>query len=100
MDGTQEPEASLRAVAALCTIALDGLALPKSQAGRIDMLRRLDELTAALATVTTRCNVAAVLNRTPLAKYGAARWGSTPMAREAGERLLVAVSNVIALRDT
>jgi len=100
MDGTRKPEASLRNVLALCSLAFDQLALPKSQPGRLEMLRRLDELTAALDTVRTRYEVAAVLNRTPTATFGVVPHGSTPMASEAHERLLVAVNNVLALRDT
>ena len=55
------------------------------------------ELGSALATVRTRLEVAAVLSRVPTS---ASDVGTTPMASEAVDRLLLALNNVIALRDT
>jgi hypothetical protein len=97
MDGNQGPQVELCSVIALCCRALEGWTLPESNAGRIEAWRRLDELSAALATVRTRFEVALVLSRVPRSTSGV---GTTPMATEAVVRLLLAVNNVIALRDT
>jgi len=61
------------------------------------MWRRLDELSAALAAVRTRLEVAVILCRAPISTSG---MGTSPMATEAADRLLLAVNNVLALRDT
>lgn len=96
MDGNLGPE-ELRIVVAMCGRALDGVSLPETNAGRIEFLRRLEELSSALAAVRTRLEVALVLSRVPTAKSGV---GTTPMASEAVDRLLLALINVIALRET
>jgi hypothetical protein len=82
MDGNQRPDASLRTLIGTCALALDELTLPESRLKQIEFWRRLEELGIALATVRT------------------ARCGSTPMASDAFERLLLALINVLALRDT
>ena len=101
MDGNHGPEAELqdelRSVIAMCDRALDWFSLPESQAGRLESLRRLDELSSALATVRIRFEVALVLSRAPRPTSGV---GTSPMASEAVDRLMLAVNNVIALRDT
>jgi hypothetical protein len=97
MDGNQGREVEFRSVIALCSRALEWWTLPESDAGRLEAWRRLDELTAAVATVRTRLEVALVLSRVPGSTSDV---GTTPMATEAIERLLLAVNNLIALRDT
>ena len=97
MDGNQGPQDKLLSAIAICGRALEEVTLPKSNAGRIEMWRRLDELSAALAAVRTRLEVAVILSRVPISTSGA---GTTAMATEAADRLLLAVNNVLALRDT
>lgn len=97
MDGTHGPEDKFRSVIAMCGRALEEFTLPESQAGRIEAWQRLEELSSALATVRTRFEVALVLSRAPRSTSGV---GTSPMASEALERLMLAVNNVIALRDT
>ena len=97
MDGNQGPEDKLRRVMAMCGRALEEVTLPESNAGRIEFWRRLEELSSALATVKTRLEVALVLSRVPTATSGV---GTSPMASEAVDRLLLALNNVIAFRDT
>jgi orotate phosphoribosyltransferase-like protein len=107
MDGNQERE-SLSSVARrydgdlvslirMCNRALQDITLPVSSAGQIEFCRRLDELSSALATVRTRLEVAAVLSRVPIATSGV---GTSPMAAEAVDRLLLALINVVAHQDT
>ena len=101
MDGNHGPEDEgqneLRSVIAICDRALEGFTLPESKAGMLESLRRLEKLSSAMATVGTRFEVALVLSRVPRSTSGA---GTSPMASEAADRLLLAVNNVIALRDT
>ena len=97
MDGNQGPKDKLRSVIAMCGRALEEVTLPESSAGQIEVWRRLEELSAAFATVRTRFEVAVVLSRVPISASGA---GTTPMASEAVDRLLLALNNVLALRDT
>jgi hypothetical protein len=97
MDGNHGPEDKLRSVLARCSHALDEATLPEDRAGLIQSSRRLDELSAALATVRTRLEVSVVLTRVPRSTSGA---GTSPLAAEAVDRLLLAVNNVIARRDT
>ncbi|AOT03872.1 hypothetical protein ASPU41_11600 [Arthrobacter sp. U41] len=82
---------------AMCGRALEEVTLPESSAGQIEAWHRLEELGSALATVRTRLEVAAVLSRVPTS---ASDVGTTPMASEAVDRLLLALNNFIALRDT
>jgi hypothetical protein len=96
MDGNQGPEDKLRSVLAMCR-ALEEVTLPKSNAGRIELLRRLEELSSAVATVRTRFEVGLVLSRVPTSATGV---GTTPMASEAADRLLLALNNVVAFRET
>ena len=70
MDGNQGPQDKLRSVIAMCGRALEEVTLPESSAGRIEIWRRLDELSAALATVRTRLEVAVVLSRVPISTSG------------------------------
>ena len=86
MDGTQSAAA-----------AFEGSTLPESSAGLIESWQRLEELSSALATVKTLLEVALVLSRAPTATSGV---GTSPMASEAVDRLLLALNNVIAFRDT
>lgn len=97
MDGNQGPQDELLSVLAICVRAFEEVTVPKSSPGRIEMLRRLEELSSAFATVRTRLEVALVLSLTPISASGV---GTTPMASEAVERLLLALNNVLALRDT
>ena len=76
MDGKQGPEDRLLSVMARCDRALEE---------------------ATLAAVRTRLEVAVVLCRAPICTSG---MGTSPMATEAADRLLLAVNNVLALRDT
>ena len=50
MDGNQGPQDKLISAIAICGRALEEVTLPKSNAGRIEACRRLEELGAALAT--------------------------------------------------
>ncbi|MET3951719.1 hypothetical protein [Arthrobacter sp. UYEF36] len=97
MDGNQGPIDELRSVIAMCGRALEEVTLPESSAGQIEACRRLEELSAAFATVRTRLEVALVLGRVPISASGT---GTTSMASEAVDRLLLALNNVLALRDT
>ena len=97
MDGNHGPQDELLSAIAMCGGAFEEVTLPKSNAGRIELWRRLEELSSALATVRTRLEVALVLGRVPRSASGA---GTTSMASEAVDRLLWALSNVVALRDT
>ncbi|MBP1137058.1 hypothetical protein JOE31_003290 [Arthrobacter sp. PvP023] len=107
MDGNQGSEAArtmagrdgdnLRGVVAMCLHALQQIKVPEGGAEQIEFCRRLEELGAALAPVITRLEVAAVLSRAPIATTGV---GTSPMAHEAGDRLLFALINVVAQRDT
>ncbi|WP_346960101.1 hypothetical protein [uncultured Arthrobacter sp.] len=97
MDGNRAVVGNLRSVIALCCRALEEMALPESGAGLIEEVLRLEELQSALTTVTTRLEVAAVLCRGPAVALEA---GTTPMATEAVDRLLLALINVLALQDT
>ncbi|MET4096008.1 hypothetical protein ABIB51_002956 [Arthrobacter sp. UYCu712] len=97
MDGNHGPEDELRSVIGMCSRALEGFTLPESSAGLLEAWRRLDELGSALATLKTRLEVAVVLTRVPLSTSGL---GTSPMASEAVDRLILAVNNVIALRET
>ena len=97
MDGNHGPEDKLFSVLAMCGRALEGVTLPESRAGQIESWRRLEELGSALATVRARLEVAVVLNRVPISTSGV---GTSAMASEAVDRLLVAVNNVLALGDT
>jgi hypothetical protein len=100
-------ERDLRGVVAVCSLALQQIAVPEGSAEQIEFCRRLDEVGSALATVRTRLEVAAVLSRAPIVTSGI---GTSPMASEAADRLrraminLLAVNiravNVIAQRDT
>ena len=81
----------------MCGRALEEIPFPQSSAGRIEVWQRLEELSSALATVRTRLEVAVVLSRVPTSTSGV---GTSPMASEAFDRLLLAVNNVLALRDT
>ena len=92
MDGNHGPEDELLSAIAMCGRAFEEVTLPKSNAGRIELWRRLEELTSALTTVRTSLEVALVLSRGPTA--------TSPMASEAVDRLLLAINNVIAFRDT
>ena len=97
MDGNHGPEDELRSVIAICDRALEGFTLPESKAGMLESLRRLEKLSSAMATVGTRFEVALVQGRQPRSTSGV---GTSPVASEAADRLLLAVNNVIALRDT
>ena len=97
MDGNQGPKDELRSMIAMCGRALEEVTLPESSAGRIEFCRRLEELSAAVATVRTRFEVALVLSRAPRSTSGV---GTSPMAAEAADRLLLALINVLAFRDT
>ncbi|XAS65055.1 hypothetical protein ACOM2C_18430 [Pseudarthrobacter sp. So.54] len=97
MDGNEGPEDKLRSVLAMGGRAPEEVTVPRSRAGLIESWRRLEELSSALAAVTTRPEVAVVLSRVPMSASGV---GTTPMANEAVDRLLVAVNNVVAFRDT
>ena len=97
MDGNQRPADKLLSVLAMCGRALEEVTLPESSAGRIEAWRRLEELSSALATVKTRLEVAVVLCRWPISTSGV---GTSAMAAEAVDRLLLALNNVLALRDT
>ena len=97
MDGNRGPQDKLLSAVALCGRALEEVTLPESNAGRIEMCRRLEELSSALATVRTRLEVAVVLSRVPMSASGV---GTTPMASEAVDRLLLALNNVLALGET
>ena len=96
MDRNDGPE-ELRSVIAMCARALEEVTLPETNAGRIEFWRRLEELSCASATVKTRLEVALVLSRVPTSPSDV---GTSPMASEAVDRLLLAVNNVIAFRDT
>jgi hypothetical protein len=96
MDGNQGPIDELRSVIAVCGRGLEEVTLPTSSAGQIEACRRLEELSAAFVAVRTRLEVALVLSRVPTSASGA---GTTPMASEAVDRLLLALNNVLALRD-
>ncbi|KQN85120.1 hypothetical protein [Arthrobacter sp. Leaf69] len=96
MDGNQGPE-ELRSVLAMCGRALEDVTLPKSNVGRIELLRRVKELSFASATVKTRLEGGLVLSRVPTSPT---HMGSSPMASDAVDRLLLAANNVIAFRDT
>ena len=97
MDAKQGPEDKLRSVLAMCGRARAEDTLPASSARLIEAWRRLEELSAALATVRTRLEVAAVLSRVPIAASGL---GTSPLAAEAVDRRQAAANNVVALRDT
>ena len=97
MDGNQGPEDKLRSVLVMCAHALEDVTLPETNAGRIEFCRRLEELSSAVATVRTRFEVALVLNRVP---RSSSRVGTSPMASEAADRLLLALNNVVAFRET
>ena len=97
MDGNHGPEDRLRSVLVMCARALEEVTLPESNAGRIEFRRRLEELSSAVATVRTRFEVALDLNRVPTSPPDV---GTSPMASEAAARLLLAIKNVIAFRDT
>ncbi len=97
MDGNHGPEDRLRSVLVMCARALEEVTLPESNAGRIEFRRRLEELSSAVATVRTRFEVALVLDRVPRSTSGV---GTSPMASEAVDRLLLALINVLAFRDT
>ena len=97
MEGNQEPRYDIRSVLAMCGRALEDVTLPVTNAGRIEFGRRLEELDSALATVRTRLEVALVLSRVPASPREV---GTSPMASEAADRLLLALINVIAFRDT
>ncbi|MET4137398.1 hypothetical protein ABIC21_003638 [Pseudarthrobacter sp. PvP090] len=71
--------------------------MPERSAGLIEMWRRLEELSSAMAVARTRLEVALILCRAPTYASG---MGTSPMATEAADRLLLAVNNVLALRDT
>lgn len=96
MDDGRDALGNLRSVIALCCRALEEMALPEGSAGLIESAPRLEELKSAIATVTTRLEVAVVLRRGPAV---ALEDGSTPMATEAVDRLLLALINVIALGE-
>ena len=96
MERNRGPEGELRSVIAMCGRALEEVTLPESSAGQIESLRRLEELGSALATVMTRLEVAVVLSRGPILTSGV---GTSAMASEAVDRLLVAINNVVAVRD-
>lgn len=96
MDGNHGPQDELLSAIAMCGRAFEEVTLPKSNAGRIELWRRLEELSSAMATVRTRLEVALVLSRVPIASGV----GTSPMASEAVDRLLLALINVIAFRDT
>ena len=97
MDGNHGPEDKLRSVIAMCGRALEEVTLPESSAGQIESSRRLEELSSAFAIVRTRFEVAVVLSRGPIYTSGV---GNSAMASEAVDRLLLALNNVLALRDT
>ena len=97
MDGNHGPQNELLSAIAMCGRAFEKVTLPKSNAGRIELWRRLEELNSALATVRTRLEVALVLSRVPTSP---SEVGTSPMASEAVDRLLLAVNNVIAFRET
>jgi hypothetical protein len=97
MDGNPGPDDALRSFIAMCGPALDEIALPESTRGLIQAWQRLEVLSSALATVRTRIEVAVALGRVPRSSSGA---GTSPMAREAADRLRLAINNVIALPDT
>ena len=97
MDGNPGPQDEILSALAMCGPALEEVTLPKSNAGRIELWRRLEELSSAMATVRTRLEVALVLSRVPTSPSGV---GTTPMASEAVDRLLLAINNVRAFRDT
>ena len=97
MEGNQGPQDELRSVLAMCGRALEEVTLPETNPGRIECWRRLEELISALATVRTRLEVALVLSRVPTSP---SEVGTSPMASEAVDRLLLAVNNVIAFRET
>jgi hypothetical protein len=96
MDGNLGPE-ELRSVVAMCGRAVDKVTLPETNPGRIELLRRVEDVISALATVRTRLEVGLVLSRVPTATSGV---GTSPMASAAVDRLLLAINNVIAFRDT
>ena len=95
MDGNLGPE-ELRTVMAMCGRAIEEVTLPETNPGRIELLRRVEDVISALATVRTRLEVALVLGRVPRATSGV---GTSAMASEAVDRLLVAINNVVAFRD-
>ena len=97
MEGNQGPEEKLRSVVSLCGHALATFTLPESRPEMVESWRRLKELNAALDTVNTRLKVAMVLNR---GQFSTGDPGTSPLATEAVDRLLLAVNNVLALRDT
>ncbi|MDP9981507.1 hypothetical protein J2W14_000887 [Pseudarthrobacter oxydans] len=97
MDGNHGPEDRHRSVLVMCARALEEVTLPESNAGRIEFRRRLEELSSAVATVRTRFEVALVLDRVPRSTSGV---GTSPIASEAVDRLLLALINVLAFRDT
>jgi hypothetical protein len=97
MDGNLGPQDELLSAIAMCDRAFEEVTLPKSNAGRLELLRRLEELSSAMATARIRLGVALVIIRVPTYPSGV---GTTPMASEAVDRLLLALNNVIALRDT
>ena len=97
MDGNHGPEDRLRSVLVMCARALEEVTLPESKAGRIEFRRRLEELSSAVATARMRFEVALVLSRVPRSTSGV---GTSPMASEAADRLLLALINVLAFRDT
>ena len=97
MQRNHGPEDKPPSVLALCGRALEETQFPESRMGRIVAWQQLEELSSASATVRTRLEVALVLSRVPTPTSGV---GTSPMASEAFDRLLLAVNNVLALRDT
>lgn len=97
MEGNQEPQYDIRSVLLMGGRALEDVTLPVTNAGRLEFGRRLEDLDSALATVRTRLEVALVLSRVPTSPTEV---GTSPMAAEAVDRLLLALINVLAFRDT
>ena len=65
MDGNLGPQDELLSAMAMCDLAFEEVTLPKSNAGRIELSRRLDELRSAMATARTRLEVARCNCRQP-----------------------------------
>jgi len=97
MDQNQGAKGDLRSVIALCYHTLVEMRLPESRESLIESEVRLEELESALGTVLTRLQVATALGNGPVSALDV---GSSPAAAAAVDRLLLALKNVVALRET
>ncbi|KIS28335.1 hypothetical protein TV39_05970 [Arthrobacter sp. SPG23] len=112
MDGNQGSEAAQATAGSdgdnflsllrMCGRAIEEMRPPEEPDGQEEFYRRVDELNSALAAVRMRLQVALVVSRGPVATTGV---GTTPMASQAVDRLLLALVRVLAMdvrarRDT